>query len=162
MKFGLSILIMLVLVPFQVTLLDSMSIAGIRPDLCLIAACVGGFWFGPVFGLILGLTVGFGQDLFSGGELWLNLLVKGAVGLLSGFLSKNLTNATPGSIFLPMIGVSIFSGVVFLVSSRPGDQLGDFFDGVPTIILPQALFNGLVSIVVNWGMKKWITHELEL
>jgi len=162
MKLGLSILVLLVLVPFQVTLLDSMSIGGIRPDLCLIAACIGGFWFGPIFGVILGLTVGMGQDLFSAGELWLNLVVKGAVGLTSGILAKNLTNATPGSIFVPMVGFSIFSGVVFLVSSRSGGHLGDFFDGVPTVILPQALFNGLLSIGVNWGMKKWITHEVEL
>lgn len=162
MKFGMAVAVMLIVVPLQVTVLNGVSVFGVRPDLGLIAACIAGFWFGPVQGVMLGLTVGFGQDLFSAGELWLNMMIKSAVGLASGILAKNLTNTFSGSIFIPLVGFSVFSGVILMVTSRAGLHLGDFLEGFPAILLPQALFDGLLGIGANWAMRKWIPYDASM
>lgn len=72
MKTGLFVGFILLLVPLQTTVLGSISPFGIRPDLCLIAACLIGFLTGQVQGLIMGFFLGFVQDLFSASDLWLN------------------------------------------------------------------------------------------
>lgn len=160
MRLGIAIGLLLVLVPLQVTLLDRVSLAGIRPDLCLIAGGVIGFWFGPTNGVLTGLMLGFGQDLFSAGELWVNMGVKGTVGFFSGILARNLANTGAGSIFLPMVGFSLFSGIIGLVSSRAGLLIPEFLAGLPSIILPQALLDGLVGIGANWLIRKWLPPDM--
>jgi cell shape-determining protein MreD len=57
------------LVPLQVTGLQYASIAGIRPDLTLIATFLIGFLSGEIEGLLMGLLLGCVQDLFSAGSL---------------------------------------------------------------------------------------------
>lgn len=80
MKFLLYLLLALVVVPFQTTLLHYFSVFGVRPDLGLVAACLVGFLGGELDGLILGLILGCFQDMLSAGDLWINVVTKGAAG----------------------------------------------------------------------------------
>lgn len=156
MKIGLFFSLILLLVPLQTTVLESVSPFGIRPDLCLIAACLIGFLTGQVQGFLMGFFLGFVQDLFSASDLWLNTLTKSGVGFFSGLIVTNLANAASHSMFLVMTVFSIFSGVVFLVSSRVGMDLGDVMLGFPSILLPQALFDGLVAMCIYWVISRRI------
>ena len=76
MKTLLFISLIFLLVPLQTTVLSSISPFGIRPDLCLVAACLMGFLTGQVHGFVLGFFLGFVQDLFSASDLWLNTITK--------------------------------------------------------------------------------------
>ena len=102
----------------------------------------------------MGFFLGFVQDLFSASDLWLNTLTKSGVGFFSGLIVANLANAASHSMFLVMTVFSIFSGVVFLVSSRVGMDLGDVMLGFPSILLPQALFDGLVAMCIYWIISR--------
>jgi rod shape-determining protein MreD len=155
MKTGLFVGFILLLVPLQTTVLGSVSPFGIRPDLCLIAACLIGFLTGQVQGLIMGFFLGFVQDLFSASDLWLNTITKSGVGFFAGLIARNLANAASHSAFLVVAVFSVFSGVVFMVSSRVGMDIGDVLLGFPSILLPQALFDGLVAIAVYWVATRW-------
>ncbi len=155
MKTGLFVGFILLLVPLQTTVLGSISPFGIRPDLCLIAACLIGFLTGQVQGLIMGFFLGFVQDLFSASDLWLNTITKSGVGFFAGLIARNLANAASHSAFLVVAVFSVFSGVVFMVSSRVGMDVGDVLLGFPSILLPQALFDGLVAIAVYWVATRW-------
>ena len=155
MKTGLFVGFILLLVPLQTTVLGSISPFGIRPDLCLIAACLIGFLTGQVQGLIMGFFLGFVQDLFSASDLWLNTITKSGVGFFAGLIARNLANAASHSAFLVVAVFSVFSGVVFMVSSRVGMDIGDVLLGFPSILLPQALFDGLVAIAVYWVATRW-------
>jgi len=158
MKTGLFVGFILLLVPLQTTVLGSISPFGIRPDLCLIAACLIGFLTGQVQGLIMGFFLGFVQDLFSASDLWLNTITKSGVGFFAGLIARNLANAASHSAFLVVAVFSVFSGVVFMVSSRVGMDIGDVLLGFPSILLPQALFDGLVAIAAYWVATRWTTE----
>ncbi|MFB3070773.1 MAG: rod shape-determining protein MreD [Nitrospirales bacterium] len=162
MKTGLFVGFILLLVPLQTTVLGSISPFGIRPDLCLIAACLIGFLTGQVQGLIMGFFLGFVQDLFSASDLWLNTITKSGMGFFAGLIARNLANAASHSAFLVVAVFSVFSGVVFMVSSRVGMDIGDVLLGFPSILLPQALFDGLVAIAVYWVATRWTPETSNL
>ncbi len=162
MKTGIFLGLILLLVPLQATVLGRVSPFGIRPDLCLIAACLTGLLTGQVYGLLLGFGLGFTQDLFSASDLWLNTITKSGVGFLAGLIAKNLANAASHSAFLLMTIFSLFSGVIFLVSSRVGMELWDVLQGFPSILLPQALFDGLVAVAAHWVITRWSPESVSL
>lgn len=155
MKAGIFLGLLLLLVPFQATVLGAVSPFGIRPDLCLIAACLMGFFTGQVHGFILGFFLGFVQDLFSASDLWLNTITKSGVGFFAGLIARNLANAAAHSVFLLMAAFSLFSGVVFLVTSRVGMDFIELLQGFPAVLLPQALFDGLVAVGLYWVITRW-------
>ncbi len=150
MKQALYAGLLLGLVPIQTTVLHYASIGGIRPDLCLIAACLAGFVAGEREGMMLGFALGFIQDLFSAGELWLNLVTKGLIGFLAGLVGRFLANATPVAMLATLLGLSVVSGTVFLMAVRMGEGLADLFFVTRSILLPQALFDAAVGTGAYW------------
>ena len=87
MKLLLYAALILIVVPIQATLLNHMSVLGVRPDLALIAVCLVGFFGGELDGLLLGIILGWSQDLLSAGDLWVNVVSKGGAGFLAGLSS---------------------------------------------------------------------------
>ena len=138
------------LIPIQTTVLGSLSPFGLHPDLCLIAVCLIGYWAGRTEGLIMGFALGFSQDLFSAGNGWINTVTKPGVGILSAILARNMANSAGHSIFLPMLVFSIFSGVIFFVSSRTGVSFEEILYGFRAVLLPQALLDSLLAVGINW------------
>lgn len=152
------ILFILLLVPVQVTLLPSLSLFGIRPDLCLIAACLVGLFAGRVQGGVVGFFLGFVQDFFFAGTPWLNMLTKAAVGYLSGVVAKNVSMTAWYSAFFLMLVFSLASGTVFLLVARQGVDMGAVFHGISAVLFPQAALDGLVALVAHWILSRWMGH----
>ena len=150
MKQTLYVGLLLVLIPLQTTLLQSISVAGIRPDLCLVAVVLIGFTRGPVEGLLMGLALGYVQDLFSAGEIGLNLMSKGAIGLMAGAASRYVTNATAVTTLLVVFVLSVVSGTVFLLSGRAGEDLMGAFYSVWSVLLPEALYEATIAAGIYW------------
>ena len=94
MKFLFYLILVLLLVPLQTTLLPHLSVWNIKPDLGLVAAALVGLFAGELEGLLVGLAIGWVLNLFSAGELWLSLLTNGGVGLLAGFLGRQVSQVT--------------------------------------------------------------------
>lgn len=74
----------------QSTLLHNLTVAGVRPDLILLLACLVGLFFGRHKGLLLGGLTGLIQDCLSGGLFGLNILCKGLVGFIAGVLQHHI------------------------------------------------------------------------
>ncbi len=158
MKISAYTVCVLFLFPLQATLLSSLSPLGLRPDLCLVTACLVGFWTGRVQGLIVGFCLGFVQDLFSASMLWLNTFTKAGVGVLAGVFAQNLSNRASYAAFLPIMACSLLAAIVFLLSSRMGMGLGEVLYGFSAILLPQAILDGLVAIVANCVIVRWMVE----
>ncbi len=135
------------LVPIQTTLLEHASVAGIRPDVCLIAVSLIGFFGGPADGVMMGLLLGFEQDLFSAGELGLNLGTKAVIGLLAGMVGRYVAHATPASVVPVMLGLSVCSGLAFVMAGAGG---GETLAAVQSVLLPQAVFDTTVGMGLYW------------
>jgi rod shape-determining protein MreD len=138
------------LVPLQTTIWQHVSIAGISPDLCLVATCLVGIVMGEREAILLGLALGALQDLFSPGDAWLNMLTKGMMGLVSGMAGRHLTAMTPVAVLVFVAAVSVCSGVSFLVFGWPALDTTDLFVAIRSILLPQALFDGTLAAGVFW------------
>ena len=92
--FGYTGLIML-LVPVQTTLLPHVAIWDIKPDLGLVVAALIGVLAGELDGLMVGLAIGWILNLYSAGDLWLNLVTTGGAGLFAGLLARQVAEITP-------------------------------------------------------------------
>lgn len=138
------------LVPLQTTVLRYLSVAGVGPDLCLVAACLVGFLGGEIEGLLVGLALGFAQDLFSAGTLWLNVMTKGAIGLVAGLVGRHVTNATPATLLKALVSLSLLSGLTFLASVRPEAGWAGYWAAAYGILLPETAFNTAVGAGVYW------------
>ena len=158
MKISAYAVFILFLFSFQATLFYSLSPFGIQPDLCLVIACLVGFRTGQVPGVIVGFCLGFIQDLFSAGPFGLNTFTKAGAGFLAGVFAKNLANRASYAAFVPIMACSVLSAIVFLLSSRMGMGLGEMLHGFSSILLPQAILDGLAAIVANWIIGRWLVE----
>ena len=149
------------LVPFQVTALNYASIAGIRPDLILIATFLIGFLGGGIEGLLMGVLLGCVQDLFSAGSLWVNLMTKGMIGILAGLLGRHLANATPVTVCASLFVLSLLSGSTVAVWIRVEDDLTGVSQVIQSVVLPQALFDAALGTLIYWVMPGRRRRESE-
>lgn len=144
------------LVPVQTTVLAHASVAGVRPDLCLVATTVIGLFGGPVAGALMGGWLGFEQDLFSAGEAWLNLMTKAGSGLAAGLAGRYVTHATPIAVVPLLVGLSVGVGIVFLTA---GAGRRAVLDALRLVLLPQAVFDVAIGVAVYWILAERLRQE---
>lgn len=162
MKPALYAALVLGLVPLQTSLLHYLSLGSVRPDLCLVAAGLIGFLAGPVEGVLVGIALGFTQDLFSAGTLGLNLIAKGLVGLLAGLAGRQVTNATMATLLMTLVSLSVLENLVFLFVVRGGGELGDRLAALPSILLPETLLNVVFGATLYWLLPFRPSAEQEM
>lgn len=154
MKFLFYLILVLLLVPLQTTLLSHLSIWNIKPDLGLVAAALVGLFAGELEGLLVGLAIGWILNLFSAGELWLSLLTNGGVGILAGFLGRQLSQVTSLSMGVGLLLVSLASGLLAAMSFQNLD-MSQIWWMIESIVLPQACFDGAVGAGLFWVLSQW-------
>ena len=153
MKFLLYLTLVLLLVPVQATLLPHLSVWNIKPDLGLVAAAFVGLFAGEMEGLLVGLAIGWVLSLFSAGELGLSLLTNGGVGLLAGFLGRQVSQVTSISVGVGLLAASLASGL-FAAAALKNLDLSQVWQMVGAIVLPQACFDGLVGTGLYWLLSQ--------
>jgi rod shape-determining protein MreD len=162
MKYVVYAALALLLVPLQVVLLDRISIVGIRPDPVLIAVCLIGLHIGAVDAIVMGVALGFLQDLFSGGTNWGNLCLKPFIGLLAGLIGRNLVNLTVTVALALLMALSMLAWVLmFLLKSLTGAG-GDFVMTAWTIILPQACYDAILGVAALKLLQRWTPRQASL
>ena len=153
MKFLFYLILLLLLVPLQTTLLPHLSVWNIKPDLGLVAAALVGLFAGELEGLLVGLAIGWVLSLFSAGELWVSLLTNGSVGLLAGFLGRQVSQVTSFSLGLGLLLVSLASGLVAAMSFKALD-MSQMWWMVESIVFPQACFDGVMGAGFYWLLSR--------
>jgi len=153
MKFLFYLILVLLLVPVQTTLLPHLSVWNIKPDLGLVAAALVGLFAAELEGLLVGLAIGWVLSLFSAGELWLSLLTNGGVGLLAGFLGRQVSQVTAISLGAGVLLVSLASGLLAAMSFK-GFDMSQMWWMVQSIVFPQACFDGVVGAGFYWLLSR--------
>jgi len=145
------------LVPVQVTVLEHASVGGIRPDLCVVAISLIGLFGRMTDGVGMGLLLGLQQDLFSAGDGWTNALAKAAVGLIAGVAGHYLTRATLVSAGAVLAGLSLASGVVFLITGA--GQHEEALAVAQSVLLPEAALDTVLGITLYWVLAKKLLKQ---
>jgi hypothetical protein len=153
MKFLFYLILVLLLVPLQTTLLPHLSVWNIKPDLGLVAAALVGLFAAELEGLLVGLAIGWVLSLFSAGELWLSLLTNGGVGLLAGFLGRQVSQVTAISLGVGLLLVSLASGLLAAMSFK-GFDVSQMWWMVQSIVFPQACFDGVMGAGFYWLLSR--------
>ena len=139
------------LIPLQTTVLEHLSVAGVRPDLCLIAVSLIGLFGGPADGAMMGALLGFEQDLFSAGDAWVNAITKVAIGLSAGLVGRYVARTTLATVLPMVLGLSVSSGIAFLIAGAGGPYT---LTAVRTVLLPQAVFDSMVAMGLYWVLAE--------
>jgi len=144
--FYLLFLVLVLLI--QTALPPSLPIIGPRPDLLLITILVTGLLKGTKCGVGTGFWAGLLQDLFLGGMFGIYTIVKsvtgGLAGLLEGKIYKENFILPPVIIFIATL---IHEVLVILLSEELLFKI-DFIYFFRRVILPEAVVNGLLGVVI--------------
>ncbi len=130
-----------------------LSVKGVYPDLCFILACVIGFLSGEYKGLIIGLTVGLFQDIFTPGGIGLNMILKGLAGGLAGVTIHTFSTVTSPAILLVTFALSLGCGLASLVVAYPILDAPILLHALSSGLIPQGLYNSLLTLVMFWLIK---------
>lgn len=138
-------LLAFVALALQATLVPHLGIAGIRPDLPLIAAVLLAYARGATPGTLAGFFIGLAQDLTNPAFLGLNALTKSLLGWSVGTLRTNLDAGS-----LPMrfavLFVAVLAHDVLYLSIFTRLELSELLLGLLVRSLPTALYTAVVGM----------------
>ena len=110
-------LLLLLAMILQAAWPNSFDLYGFRPDLIMIIALFAGLRHGVVFGMFLGATGGFFQDIYSPPDLGLNTFLKSTVGFSIGYIRKRISYDNNIVIATLLFIVSLLHDLTFYLGS---------------------------------------------
>ena len=155
MKILLKSAIIVVALLIQLTLINSITILGIKPDLIMVIVVVFSLLRGEKEGAISGFASGLLQDIFSTGLLGINSLAKTVIGFICGILKEKIFHEhilflIPVITFIASITKSI---LVFLLLRAFGIEYGLAWS-LKEVALPEALYSSLLSPFIFLAINK--------
>jgi rod shape-determining protein MreD len=154
MKAWVYLVILLLMVPVQATLLNPLSIGGIKPDLALALLFIIGLIAGPVEGAFAGMGMGLIQDIGSASLIGFTGLSRGLVGLLAGLLGRRVLDIDNPVIVLFLVALSVAEGIFITLFMQTTYGAVPFFSLVAGRIVPEALYTGLFGLLMLHVTKK--------
>ncbi len=147
--YGGLVLVSLVL---QSTVLASVTIAGVKPDLPLILVVIYAMYNGPVFGAKFGFAVGLALDLTVGQMIGMQAFSKMLIGIGVGLSVEKLFRS---SLAVPVTAVllgTVFDQFLYVLGLALFGVSVGWKGIVPHNILLTATYNGLLVIILYRGL----------
>jgi rod shape-determining protein MreD len=140
--------ILLLIIPFQASLLNPLSLAGAKPDLALVVVFIIGLFTGPAEAALAGMGVGLVQDIGSASLLGFSGFTRGLVGLAAGLLGTKVLDIGSPTIVLFLAALSLAEGVLISLFLQVTYGAVPFFSMIAGRLLPQAVLSGILGYVV--------------
>jgi len=144
----LRLLVLLVIVGGGVlrsTVVAVAGVAGITPDVPLILTVLIALRYGPESGCLAGFVAGLLQDATGGGLVGVQALTKGLAGFGMGLLVGRFWVSNPLVQVPGLVLLSIAEGLGRFLLLQMFYYPAAFGDLMLHVILPQALYNGLIG-----------------
>jgi len=148
-------LVLVTVVLLQVTLFPHLRVAGVAPDLGVVATVIVAYRAGPDRGAVFGFAVGLALDLFLRTPLGLSALAGSVAGYAVGLVSTSLIRSAPWVV--PLLGLlgGLISGAVFvLVGTLVGQEQLWSLRSVRVVAIASvydAVLTPLLFPVVSWA-----------
>jgi rod shape-determining protein MreD len=145
MKPRVYLILLLLVIPVQASLLNPLSLGGIKPDVGLAALYAVGLLTGPAEAVLVGMALGLAQDLGSAGLIGFSGLTRGAIGFLSGILGRHVLDLASPSHILFIVAFSVAEGVFIALFLEVFHGTVPFLSLLVTRMLPAALYTGVLG-----------------
>lgn len=110
------LLVLIGIFVFQVYVIDSRELFGIKPNIVLISVIVMSLWYGLYAGSIYGLIIGIITDILFGNTYGIYTMSYTAVGSVIGYLNYNYRKESKASLsYLTIFGTCIFEFVQYII-----------------------------------------------
>lgn len=143
------IVISLVLLAFQTTVVQLLSLRGITPDVLIVWVVYLALKEGQLRGTLWGFAIGLLMDLVSGDFLGLSALSKTICGFLGGyFYNENKTQITLGSyrFLLIVLAVAFVHNIVYFMIFTRGTNI-PLWQVILQLGLATTLYTTVISII---------------
>jgi len=144
----LRLLLLLVIVGggvLQSTVVAVAGVGGITPDVPLILTVLIALRYGPESGCLAGFVAGLLQDASGGGLVGVQALTKGLAGFAMGLLVGRFWVSNPLVQVPGLVLLTIAEGLGRFLLLQMFHYPAAFGDLMLHVILPQALYNGLLG-----------------
>lgn len=139
-------------------LVSQLPIFGVRGDLLLLLAIIGGLTLGPDRGAIVGFVCGLSMDLFLQSPLGLRALVFCLVGFVAGRYQLSVTRSSRLRLMVTVAFASVSGYGLLVVVGWVLGQRNMLTDRLPLILLVVALINAVLAplavIVTRWAWNE--------
>jgi rod shape-determining protein MreD len=155
MKILLKGAIIVVALLIQLTLINSITILGLKPDLIMVVVVVFSLLKGEKEGSISGFASGLLQDIFSTGLLGINALAKTVVGFFCGIVKEKIFHEHILFIIPVITFIASFmqSIIIFLLLRAFGIEYNLAWS-LKQVALPEALYSSLLSPFIFLAINK--------
>jgi rod shape-determining protein MreD len=143
------VLVFMVSLILQTSFVPVITIAGVKPDLLLIALFFFSIKYGVMPGIFVGFALGLGQDLYSPSLLGQNALAKTITGAFIGLFNERTMRSDPLIKTVLLLLVFLIHDAVFLTIQivKLGGPLSILFLGLLTKCMPRALYSIAVAVL---------------
>jgi len=155
MKILLKGAIIVVALVIQLTLINSVTILGLKPDLIMVVVVVFSLLKGEKEGAISGFASGLLQDIFSTSLLGINALAKTVIGFTCGILKEKIFHEHILFIIPVITFIASFmqSILIFWLLRAFGIEYNLTWS-LKQIALPEALYSSLLSPFIFLAINK--------
>ena len=153
------------LITFQATLLASLPIHRLRPDIVLIMVLFLGFSYPTVLGALLAFSLGYLVDLFSGNSLGLYTFTRPLIFFAAQLFRSNFYWEGLSFQFLFVFVFTLLEGLLLLllVSGLNPSPFHSLYSSVVVDLLPQSIVTGLITPILfplfNKGSVLLVTKQ---
>lgn len=143
---------LVVLYLLQTTVLEEISVAGIKPNIIILMPVFIGYKYGKIPGILMGFFTGLLLDMMEGSYLGFYALMYLLIGYLNGFVKK-IYHKDYTVIPLFLIGISDLTlNLMFFISGFLVRNRLDFFYYLIRIMLPELIYTVVISVLLYKGL----------
>lgn len=134
----------------QLTVLDYISVLGVKPDIMLVSIVFFGLFFGSSAGLEAGLVSGIIQDIFVLDFFGINMIVLGVTGFVAGAINEKVFKESPLTRTILVLFFVLFSmSMHFIAASFLSRYINlAFSEYFANSIVSASIYTGLISIPI--------------
>lgn len=161
MKPRVYVILLLLIIPVQASLLNPLSIGGIKPDAALATLYCIGLLTGPEEAALIGIALGLVQDIGSAGLIGFSGFTRGLIGLLAGVLGRHVLDIASPSNILFIAVFSLAEAVFIALFLQVFQGSVPFFSMLFTRMLPAAFYTGILGyLMLRFLAKKGVLAAL--